>query len=145
MYEKTPPPLKINFIYLNNKKFTAVFKKSCKISFSTKCHYFIILYFSILTNHALKFKYQPWGDKGFNVVFKLTPPWSPQAEDTRAPVCTVYAAKVQSPRKPQCSQSVEAGMWDAGMNAGRLLPVTLFPENIWNLLLCSEIKWHQGC
>jgi hypothetical protein len=86
------------------------------ISFSAKCHYFIILsfsvitnhalefkyppwkdrgfnvVFSVLTNHALEFKYPPWKDRGFNVVFKLTPPWSPQAEDTRAPVCTVCAA-----------------------------------------------------
>jgi len=102
------------------------------ISFSTKCRYFIILPFSVLTNHALEFKYLPWKDKGFNAVFKLTPPWSPQAEDTRAPVCTICSAKVQSPRKPQCSQSVEAGMSDAGMNAARLLPVTLSPENIFN-------------
>ena len=91
-----------------------------------------MLSFSVLTNHALKFKYPPWENKGFNVVFKLTPPWSPQEEDMRAPVCTVCAAKIQSPKKPQCFQSVEAGMSDVGTNAARLLPVNLSPESILN-------------
>lgn len=62
-----------------------------------------------------------------HVALKLTPPWSPQAEDKRAPGCTVCAAKVQSPRTPQCSPSVEAEMSDAEMTAAQLLPVTLSP------------------
>jgi hypothetical protein len=94
------------------------------------------LQFTIFPHYTRCYIKQPLGFERSNthpgrimvyVVFQLTPPWNPQAEDMRAPGCKVCAAKVQSPRKPQCSRSVEAGMSNAELTAARLLPVTLSP------------------